>query len=664
MLRALALLCALWLAAAPGGARREPATALEPIPRPNLERVEEAVRQQLEETRATVDELLAAADAPAGLTAEAVGRLGQLYFLYGLTEASRAAFRTASRLSPADFRWLYYLGILAEQEGDAEAAEKAYRAVLERRPEDLPTLLRLGLAAVAGNRLEEAAAWFERALEIAPATAAAQHGLGQVAFLGGDYAAAVTRFEAALAAQPEASVVHYQLGLAYRELGDLDRAREHLSRHGRDPVGFADPLTDGLAALTAGAGIHIVRGTRAFSAGRYELAVDAYRQAVAADPDNLTARQSLASALAYLGQLDAALGEYAEVLRRQPDDALALYNVGTLHLKRGEDEEALAHLRRAVDLAPDLADAQYNLAAVLDRLGRLEAAAEAAGRAVDLDPQDAGARLLHANLTGRLGRYREAEDELRRLLREDPQNGDAMMSLGTLLARTDRGDEAVEVWGAVLALDLPTDVRAGAALAVAGQLERAGRTEEALASYRQAAALAPAAVDVQLTVAAALGRGGRLTDAADAFTAALTLDRSNEQAWFGRATALMLAGSDRGARTALEEGLAELPASIPLGHALARLLAASSDDAVRDGQRALELARSVLDRQPALAHAETLAMALAEVGRFREAAEWQRRILREARAAGQGGGVARLERHLALYEAGRPVRAPWKSSSG
>ena len=59
-------------------------------------------------------------------------------------------------------------------------------------------------------------------------------------------------------------------------------------------------------------------------------------------------------------------------------------------------------------------------------------------------------------------------------------------------------------------------------------------------------------------------------------------------------------------------------------HALARLLAAAPDDQVRDGAQAWDLVRSLAARQQNTAVAETMAMALAELGLFARAIEWQR----------------------------------------
>jgi cytochrome c-type biogenesis protein CcmH/NrfG len=94
--------------------------------------------------------------------------------------------------------------------------------------------------------------------------------------------------------------------------------------------------------------------------------------------------------------------------------------------------------------------------------------------------------------------------------------------------------------------------------------------------------------------------------------------------------------------------------------ALARLLAASPDPQVRDGQRALDLVQALAEEHKTTSVAETMAMALAEVGRFAEAAEWQRLAMSVAVDAGHADAAQRMAANLALYQRHEPCRSPWR----
>ena len=93
--------------------------------------------------------------------------------------------------------------------------------------------------------------------------------------------------------------------------------------------------------------------------------------------------------------------------------------------------------------------------------------------------------------------------------------------------------------------------------------------------------------------------------------------------------------------------------------ALARLLAAAPDARARDGQRALMLVRELLAQQRSFDLGEAMAMALAEVGQYTEAASWQHEVMSLAEQAGRSDLVQRMTENLRLYERGEPCRTPW-----
>jgi hypothetical protein len=96
-----------------------------------------------------------------------------------------------------------------------------------------------------------------------------------------------------------------------------------------------------------------------------------------------------------------------------------------------------------------------------------------------------------------------------------------------------------------------------------------------------------------------------------------------------------------------------------LTYPLARLLATSPVAGVRDGERALRLAEQLFAQFNSLEHAEVLAMAQAEVGRFEDAAALQRNAVEATAAAGRFELLPRLQENLSRYESGQACRSPW-----
>jgi predicted Zn-dependent protease len=140
----------------------------------------------------------------------------------------------------------------------------------------------------------------------------------------------------------------------------------------------------------------------------------------------------------------------------------------------------------------------------------------------------------------------------------------------------------------------------------------------------------------------------------------LALDPANVDARMGQALALVQLARYTDARDRLAEATKAYPAERVFAHALARLLATAPDDRVRDGRRALALVQELLrQQQPTPDLGETMAMALAELGRFQEAISIQRDLIAGGARAGARDVVRRLTENLRRYERGEPCRTPW-----
>lgn len=443
---------------------------LEPVPQPDLGRVEEAVRRQLEEKAA---EVTALADAGPGELGEAWGELGRLYHAYDFLSAAESCYENARTLQPDDFRWPYYLGFLHQVRGELEPAAERFREALALRG-DVPALLRLGDVLLELDRPAEAGALFERALELDPESAAAHHGLGKVAAREDDHAVAVRHFERTLELQPSASLVRYPLAQAYRALGERERAELHLGRRGNASPTFPDPLVRELDEDAVGAGLRLTRAGVALAEGRRDAAIAEYRLALAADPANVEAHLALGTLLAQAGndgEAKAHLGKAIELDPRHPrnarthlrlgevlqrlgdaaaaehyaraldagleeprERAVAHLGLGNLLAARRDDEAAAGHYRAALEIAPDLAEAHFNLAGVLGRLGRRDDGMAHYRRVVELQPENAAARLYLAQDLAAAGHYGEALERLEAALAAFPESDAVVHTLARLLA--------------------------------------------------------------------------------------------------------------------------------------------------------------------------------------------------------------------------------------
>ena len=503
---AVLLLLASVLACSPG-AEEAPAPAAEAaIPHPALGELEPPLARELEARRAALDTLLASDAAGAAEQARALGELGRLYQAHRLLEAARACYERAHALAPESFDWAYYFGVLAAGSGNIEAAATAFGHALELRRDDAPALIRLADLELERGRLEEAELLYVRAAAVDDSAPVA-YGMGRVAEERGDYTEAIGQFQRALTLQPGASVVYYNLGQAYRELGEFDRAEQALARSGPSRVAMADPLMHELTTLAIGALPHLARGHAAAREGRLADAETAYRQAVAADATNVRAHESL----------------------------------GTLLVRRGSPEAAVEHFGVAVRLEPGNAQAHSDLGVLLSELGRNDRALEHLGRAVELEPGLVEALLTLGNVRTRMGRLDEAEATYRRVLESDAANGDARLGLGAVLAQTGDFDSAATELREALRL-LPEGARTPQVhFGLAETLVRNGRLEEALSHYTRVRELDPAQRLAWLREATVLMGLGRFADARAVLEARLAVDSADGPA--AHSLARLLAGA-------------------------------------------------------------------------------------------------------------------------
>ena len=640
--RAPTALIAILALAPTQGLAQSPLVALD---RPRIDHYEQSVQDQLTAARSRVDSLLGAPGPDDREMAAAFGHLGQLYLLYDFMGPAAAALRNAATLAPADPRWPYLLAIHETFEGNVEGTVIALDRVLTLEPRDLAARIRRGDALLQLGRQADAERDYSRVLEIDPNHSAARFGLGRVKYERGEFERAAESFEIALRGQPDGSAIHHSIGLALRRLGRRDEAAVHLELNEHVRVAFPDPLFDALQRLNASREAHFKRGT------------DAMRR----------------------GDAQGALSAFEAALDALPDDPVTLFNFGMALIELGDKAGAEERMRRAIDIDDGYREPHYNLALILAERGDLEGAERHLRRAVEIDPDDLEARVRHAESLTRLGRAPDAIALLADVLDRDAAMPIAQLALGAAHQAAGNPDAARVALVEVLdAAPGARRERAEAHYRLAVLAETGNRRfspvqgappEESLNAtvhLEKAVELDPDFAEAHALLGRFLAQQERYPEAASHFTRALARDPANAAWHSARAMALILGKRYASARGALSSGRQALlsgpdhdaGALDHLDTLLARLLAASPDPSVRDGQRALGIAQRLMSERPTLEHGETLAMAMAEIGDFERAAELQGQVLEEIR--NRGGSPTQGQRlRLRNYQNNEPVREPW-----
>lgn len=404
-------------------------------------------------------------------------------------------------------------------------------------------------------------------------------------------------------------------------------------------------------------------------AGDAEASRLQFERALALDPAYAPTYLALADLHIEANRLEEAERLLNEVLKKNPESAAARFGLGRIAARRNDHAQAVAHLEAARRLDPAATEINYPLGLAYRAQGDVEKARYFLERrgAVKIRVADplmseitglaSGGRAyqMMGNEAYLQGLYPEAVAAYVKALDADSANVDVRLNLGAVLLQVNNLEGAEEQFLHTLRIE-PDNARA---LFSIGTLRaRQHQDQEAAAYYRQAVASDPDYTDAHFNLANAMLRLHRFDEAQAHFLRVAELDPRNGTARHGYAAALIHRGRWQEAHDWLKDSHAQLPEDPLVANTLARMLAACPVDALRDGPRALEIAQGLVQAERSLSNVEALAMALAEVGRFEEAATLQQDGLAAAQRAGRHDLAAALTTNLAHYREARPSRTP------
>lgn len=173
-----------------------------------------------------------------------------------------------------------------------------------------------------------------------------------------------------------------------------------------------------------------VRARQLMAMQRWADAGEAWRRALAEDPENGVAHTQYALCLLKTNDLVGARREAQAAVRALPDDPGAHWVRAVVALGDERLVEAEAAAREALRLDPDDPDHHHILAAVLNRADRAAEALERCEAGLALSPEHAALTDLRASLLTRLGRRDEAEASIHEALRRDPDDPEQHSNMG------------------------------------------------------------------------------------------------------------------------------------------------------------------------------------------------------------------------------------------
>ena len=388
-------------------------------------------------------------------------------------------------------------------------------------------------------------------------------------------------------------------------------------------------------------------------AGVYRDAETLWRTTLAGNPNCAVAHDGLGYVLLQVGKADEATEQFQLALQNDPGYAQPRYNLGRVLSQKGDVDGAIGQYQQALQINPDYAQAHKNLGALLLQKGDVDGAMPHFQRALQINPKNAEAHFNLGNAEMRNGSVDEAIAEFQRSLQLKPDYADACYDLGIALLQKDRLDDGIVQLQKALQLR-PDQADACYNLGIA--FVRKGRAADAITEFQKTLQINPDNVEAHYNLGVLL-QNGRMDEAIAEFQKVLQINPGYAPAHNDLGGALLQKGDLAGSIAEFKKALQINPNDLKAQNNLAWELATAPEASLRDGNKAVELARQANElsggENPVVLH--TLAAAYAEAGRFSDATSTAQKAAGLARMAGQAALAAQLEDELKRYAEGRAL---------
>jgi tetratricopeptide (TPR) repeat protein len=442
-------------------------------------------------------------------------------------------------------------------------------------------------------------------------------------------------FRTALKSDPKSAQLHYLNGLALLALRRTDEAQAELENSARLEPGVIKPHLL-LASIYEDQG----KQPQAEEQWHLALAIDHNAEpALEGLSAALLARQdypktimllrdaprtehlaiNLSRAFGQLGYLTDAEHVLSEGLQLHPDSINLTKAMAVVLVRMHRNADAIKLVSDTAKAHPGDVDAQIELFRVLVLLSQYEKARPMAARLLALRPQDSEVLYLSGIIEAEDGNPEQARTHLEQAVKLDPENNDAHYHLGVVEVQLHQWKEAVENLQKSIELQIPlpeAHFELAKALRGLGQPDRAA---EEMKTYRQLKKAHDASLAAETAVALADKdlETGKTDEAIAKYREALQAQPDNALDRYKLSVALRKAGDTDSERTELEEAIKYDPKMAAAHNELGFLLARSGDAA-----GAVDHFRLAVQSAPAWTDAwVNLAAELAVMSRFAEARE-------------------------------------------
>ena len=387
-----------------------------------------------------------------------------------------------------------------------------------------------GMALAAAGQPKQSLASYRKALEQEPDYLPALQGAAEIEYRSRD-SQAKARLEKILALQPDNATAHGMLAAIFFEREDCASAVDHFARIG------ATANRNAVALSQYGQCLFLVR--------RPVDAAEVFRQLVAAQPHNESARHNLGLSLHESGRYTEAI----EVLRPLADntkpDSDVLSLIADAYEAKQQTPHALSTLQKAVELYPREERHYIGLAELCSRHGAYDLGLEILSVGTKNIPGSSRIPTMRGVIQAQVGRYEEAEAAFQRAAQLSPDPEPATLGLTVAMQQTGRLAESIELLRKQVEknpTDATTQLMLGQALIKNGAEPGEEDFDEARAAMLRSVELDPKVAAARVELGKLYLKSADLDNSIAHFQQALALDPSERTATYQLMVALRKAG--------------------------------------------------------------------------------------------------------------------------
>ncbi|XP_064447524.1 protein O-mannosyl-transferase TMTC1 isoform X3 [Mirounga angustirostris] len=323
--------------------------------------------------------------------ASALNNLGTL--TRDAAEAKRC-YQRALQLNPQHSRALFNLGNLLKSQEKKEEAISLLKDSIKYGPEFADAYSSLASLLAEQERFKEAEEIYQAGIKNCPDSSDLHNNYGVFLVDTGSPEKAVAHYQQAITLSPSHHVAMVNLGRLYRSLGDNSVAEEWYKRALQ--VARKAELLSPLGALY-------------YNTGRYDEALQVYREAAALQPSQRELRLALAQVLAVMGQTKEAEKMTNHIVSEETGCLECYRLLSAIYSKQEHHDKALDAIDKALQLKPKdpkvISELFFTKGNQLREQNLLDKAFESYKAAVELNPDQAQAWMNMGGIQHIKGNY-------------------------------------------------------------------------------------------------------------------------------------------------------------------------------------------------------------------------------------------------------------------